>query len=136
MAYLAFNTIDAALPLAPIADPIPASTARDDRYADDARFGALEWSVIALARKDRLSSLRAPGRLSVALRAVMRQNNPRLADERLEALRRMAVLAWHQSFQVAASELRAFFDAGFTHGQYETMMASIAAARTQRHRRR
>lgn len=72
----------------------------------------------------------------VALRAVMRQNNPRLADERLEALRRMAVLAWHQSFQVAASELRAFFDAGFTHGQYETMMASIAAARTQRRRRR
>lgn len=48
----------------------------------------------------------------------------------------MAVLAWHQSFQVAASELRAFFDAGFTHGQYETMMASIAAARTQRRRRR
>jgi len=136
MAYLAFNTIDAALPLAPIADPIPASTARDDRYADDARFGALEWSVIALARNDRLSSLREPGRSSVALRAVMRQNNPRLADERLEALRRMAVLAWHQSFQVAASELRAFFDAGFTHGQYETMMASIAAARTQRRRRR
>lgn len=62
MAYLAFNTIDAALPLAPIADPIPASTARDDRYADDARFGALEWSVIALARNDRLSSLREPGR--------------------------------------------------------------------------
>ena len=136
MAYLAFNTIDAALPLAPIADPIPASTARDDRYADDARFGALEWSVIALARNDRLSSLREPGRLSVALRAVIRQNNPCLADERLEALRRMAVLAWHQSFQVAASELRAFFDAGFTHGQYEPMMASIAAARTQRRRRR
>ena len=136
MAYLAFNTIDAALPLAPIADPIPASTARDDRSADDARVGAVEWSVIALARNDRLSSLREPGRLSVALRAVMRQNNPCLADERLEALRRMAVLAWHQSFQVAASELRAFFDAGFTHGQYEPMMASIAAARTQRRRRR
>ena len=56
-----------------------------------ARLGALEWLVVAIARRDRFSSLRRPGRLSTALRSVFGSPNPMLADERLEALRRMAV---------------------------------------------
>lgn len=131
MAYLNFDPLQGSLPAtttlsAPVADPV--TTAADESNSAAGRLSALEWSVVALARKDSLSSLRAPGRLSAAMATLFRQSNPRLADGKLEALRRIAVLAWHHSFQVPASELRAFFDAGFTVGQYETMMASIAAS--------
>ena len=142
MAYMTFDPLAQSLPAtaAPAALAAePVSTAADTRNAAASRLSALEWSVVALARRDSLSSLRAPGRLSTAMATLFRQSNPRLADGKLEALRRMAVLAWHYSFQVPASELRAFFDAGFTVGQYETMMASIAAAvakdRSNRRRR-
>ncbi|RZL51956.1 MAG: hypothetical protein EOP65_16515, partial [Sphingomonas sp.] len=48
-----------------------------------ARLTGLEWSVVALARKDALSSLRRPGRMASALGALFRQpHNPMLADER------------------------------------------------------
>ncbi|NJR78504.1 hypothetical protein [Sphingomonas corticis] len=100
----------------------------------DARLSALEWSVVALARRDRLSSLSRPGRMSIALGKVFgtRRHAPQLADQRLEALRRMAVLTWHRGFAVPASELRAFFSAGFSAGQYETMTASIVTARLRK----
>jgi hypothetical protein len=149
MAYVAFDTLDTnRLPdqtmvtiTAPLPVPAPSKlemvkTATDLARDAGSRLGPLEWSVVALARRDTLSSLRAPGLLSTTMRTIFRHNNPRLADERLEALRRMAVLAWHHSFQVPSSELRAFFDAGFTVGQYEAMMGSIAAARAKEHRRR
>lgn len=130
MAYLNFDPLAESLPAgaarAPVAPPV--NTAADDTHAAAGRLSALEWSVVALARNDSLSSLRAPGRLSSAMAVLFRQSNRRLADTRLEALRRMAVLAWHHSFQVPTSELRAFFAAGFSTAQYETMMASIAGA--------
>ena len=42
----------------------------------------------------------------------------------------MAVLAWHDGYTVAAYEVRAFFAAGFSARQYETMVNHISAART------
>lgn len=134
MAYLNFDPLEIGSPAIPASLAIispSVSTAADEDKAAAGRLSALEWSVVALARKDSLASLRAPGRLSLAMATLFRQSNPRLADGKLEALRRMAVLAWHHSFQVPTSELRAFFDAGFTAAQYETMMASIAASVTQ-----
>lgn len=104
----------------PIADPLPST---------DDRLTALEWSVVAIARKDKRASLRRPGRLSTALRMIFNQPNPMLADERLEALRRMAVLTWQHGYTVPSHELRKFLQAGFTPGQYETMVDSISAAR-------
>lgn len=99
-----------------------------------AALSALEWSVVALAQRDRLSSLSQPGPLSVALGKVFgtRRRSPHLADPRLEALRRMAVLSWHRGFAVPASELKAFLRAGFSTDQYELMLASIGAARSRR----
>ena len=98
---------------------------------------ALEWSVVALAQRDRLSSLDRPGRLSVALGAVFggRRRSPHLADPKLEALRRMAVLSWHRGFAVPVHELKAFLRAGFSRAQYETMLASISAGRSRRESR-
>lgn len=124
MAYLAFDPI-AGASAAAIAAPAPAEA--------EARLGPLEWSVVAIARNDSLGSLREPGPISVAMGNIFgRRTNPRLADPRLEALRRMAVLAWHHGFAVPVSEVKAFIAAGFTADQYETVAASIGAARLNR----
>lgn len=134
MAYIDFAAEDtllarAATPLgdAPRHDVTPLVT----KAVADKGLSALEWSVVALAQRDRLSSLAKPGRLSVALGTVFgaRRPNPRLADPRLEALRRMAVLSWHRGFSIPSHELRAFHAAGFTTAQYETLLTSILPAR-------
>jgi hypothetical protein len=101
-----------------------------------ASLSALEWSVVALARRDRLSSLGQPGRLAKALATLFGLRvGSTLADGRLEALRRMAVLAWHKGYALPVSELRAFKAAGFTMDQYEVLQASIARRRAQTDRR-
>ena len=79
MAYLNFaQPHEAALALntvRPVADPMPAS------------LSPLEWSVVALAQKDRLSSIDRPGRISMAMgRLFGHRRNPDLADPRLEGL--------------------------------------------------
>lgn len=117
MAYLAFDEFGAVQ---------QATTA--ERVTDD-RLSPLEWAVVVLARRDTLATLDEPGRLSVALGNLFsRRSNPRLADPRLEALRRLAVLAWHDRVAVPAQEVADFLAAGFTNGQYQTMLASIRAA--------
>lgn len=99
-------------------------------------FSALEWSVVAVAERDTLSTLRQPGRMATAMGALFGdRHNPRLADPRLEALRRMAVLSWHHGFTVPGQAVRDFTAAGFSLDQYETLVASIGAARGRRQRR-
>jgi hypothetical protein len=99
-------------------------------------FSALEWSVIALARRDRLGTLNQPGRISKAIASLFGLwRDSTLADGRLEALRRMAVLAWHKGHTVPVSELRAFKAAGFSSDQYEMLQASIGSGRAQFERR-
>jgi len=128
MAYIDFASAqDQLLAPAPRHDPLP------DVAAPTGRLSALEWSVVAIARNDRLSSLRAPSRLAVAMGGLFgARHNPRLADPQLEALRRMAVLSWHHGYTVPTSALTAFTDAGYTMAHYEKMLASIAAARVAR----
>jgi hypothetical protein len=63
------------------------------------------------------------------------RKNPRLADGRLEALRRLAVHAWHNSYMVPVSAIREFKAAGFTIEQYETLLASISRGRARDGRR-
>lgn len=134
MAYIAFSdfgpTNGGASGHGPVADRVP--TGPD--MGDSGRLSALEWSVVAIARKDGRGSLRAPGRMATALRVLFRHRNPRLADERLEALRRMAVLTWAHGYTVPSREVTAFLGAGFTARQYETLVRSIGAARPSRGR--
>lgn len=122
MAYLAFQDLGGAAAVRAIAAPSADIDASD-------RLTRLEWSVVACARRDGRRSLRAEGRLDRMLRALTGRPNPRLADGRLEALRRMAVLAWRDGYTVAAYEVRAFLSAGFTTGQYETLVNHVSAAR-------
>ena len=121
MAYLARIEPHNAEPIAHAG--VPANdTAKHD-------FSRLEWSIIRLARVDGLSTLREPGRWSRLVNWLMgRKGRPELANERLEALRRMAVLSWHFGFTVPGDDVAAFFSAGFSPDQYELMVRSISDA--------
>lgn len=123
MAYLNFSTLEGS-PIAAPADVVAAP-----RTATG--FSALEWQVVAIAQNDRLSSLEKPGKLATALTMVFggQRPNPSLADSRLEALRRLAVHAWHKGYTVPRAAIRAFHEAGFTLEQYETLLASISRGR-------
>ena len=93
-------------------------------------FTQLEWQVVDLAQRDRLSSINRPGPLLRAYRwAFGGAVKTVLSDPRLEALRRIAVLSWYRGFSVAPAEVRAFLAAGFTTDQYETLLARIHAIR-------
>lgn len=123
MAYLQFAEIASG-------SPYPAAF---DRKAEApvASFSALEWSVVALAQRDRLSSLREPGAMAVALGVLFGpRQNPRLADPKLEALRRLSVHAWHRGYAVPKSAIRDFHAAGYTSDHYEVLLASISRGRT------
>lgn len=87
----------------------------------------VEWQVLAIARGDRLSSLEAPSRWSALLRTVFggERASPRLADPRLEALRRLAVLAWHKGAQLPQQEVAAFHDAGYSAEQLGLVLGHI-----------
>jgi hypothetical protein len=96
-----------------------------------ADFSALEWQVVNLAQRDRLSSIHRPGPLARAFRwAFGGAVKTALSDPRLEALRRIAVLSWYRGFSVAPAEVRAFLAAGFTLDQYEALLFRINAIRT------
>ena len=101
-----------------------------------ARLSAIEWSVVAMAERDGLSSIREPSRFVQALSSLFGFKRPnRLANDRLEALRRLAILAWHHRWNVPKSELAAFFEAGFSSDQYELIQNSIGQARSALRRR-
>lgn len=121
MAHLARIEPQTAEPIAPTGMP-----ANDTEKPD---FSRLEWSVIRLARVDGLSTLREPGRWGRFVNWLTnRKSLPSLANERLEALRKMAVLSWHYGFTVPGEDVAAFFSAGFSPDQYELMVRSIRAA--------
>jgi hypothetical protein len=92
-------------------------------------FNPLEWSVIRDARTDGVATLRPAGRISRFFSWLMgRSGSPELANEKLEALRRMAVLSWHYGFTVPGDDVANFISAGFSPDQYELMVRNIRAA--------
>ncbi|MGB3845183.1 MAG: hypothetical protein WA940_04880 [Sphingopyxis sp.] len=125
MAYLAVNeALDFALSPGIIPSLAPAAS-----KARPAAFSALEWSVVMLARHDRPSSLRAPGRIARLLALLFGEGaNRRLADPKLEALRRMAVLTWHHGYTVSSAQIAAFLAAGYSPDHYDLLGRRIAQA--------
>jgi len=117
--------------------PAPRALAIVGTAGPAARLTALEWSVVAMAERDGLSSIREPSRLISALGSIFGIRRPnKLANEGLEALRRIAILAWHYGWDVPKSELAAFLSAGFSLDQFELIQKSIGQARSARRRRR
>jgi hypothetical protein len=111
------------------AEPIALTGAPANDVEKPSNFSKLEWSIIRLARVDGLSTLREPGRFGRFLNWLMnRTGSPVLANERLEALRRMAVLSWHYGFTVPGEDVASFLKAGFSLDQYELMVSRIRAA--------
>jgi len=128
MAYLNFSET---LPGAAPGDRQAAEVQPADDQVIGEGFSALEWLVIGLARRDRLSSLEQQGPLARAMRGLVGLGTAsRLADERLEQLRRMAVLAWHRGWRLPDSEIGAFLGL-FSKGQLETLMASVIRQRVR-----
>ncbi len=132
MAYLQFDTPQAGpAPLAEVAVHVA------PLFIEARDFSHLEWSVVALASAERLSSLRGPGLIASLLSSLFGiRPTGGLADPRLEALRRMAVLAWHDGYSVPTHEVNAFHVAGYTVAQYETLQTRIGQERSARHGRR
>jgi hypothetical protein len=91
-------------------------------------FSGLEWSVIRLARTDRLWTIRESSGFGRFWNWLVGRGNPQLANPKLEALRRMAVLTWHYGFTVPGDAVREFLSAGFTPNQYELMAGCINSA--------
>ena len=112
------------------AKPVPAP-ARPRLYAVETvpAFSDLEWSIVAMAEQDGLSSLRRPNRFWSLVAAIfgVRPAN-RLANDRLEALRRVAVLVWRGRSNSLRAELQAFFEAGYTPAHFDQLQRRIAAA--------
>jgi len=102
-----------------------------------ARLSPLEWSIVAMAERDGVSSIRTVGRYTQALRNFFGFKQPnRLANDRLEALRRVAIFAWEYGWNVPKSELAAFLEAGFTNDHFELIQNSLGQVRAARGRRR
>ncbi|TPE63719.1 hypothetical protein FJQ54_02365 [Sandaracinobacter neustonicus] len=92
---------------------------------DAASFTDLEWSVVDIARRDPLSSIQAPGRFAGKMAALLgsRRSLP-LADPRLEALRRFAVVDHHLRERLPDSEVAHFVGAGFSMAHVRLLRSS------------
>ena len=93
--------------------------------AVDEGFSPLEWSVIRLARIDDLWTIRPAGPIRRFWNALLGRTNPELANDRLEALRKVAVLSWHFGFTIPGEDVADFLSAGFSPAQYELLVTSI-----------
>ena len=97
---------------------------------DHASFERTEWQVIMIAQKEGLASLSEPGWLSRLMIRLFGGAVPRpLADPKLEALRRFAVLAWHHSYALPVSAMEAVRTAGYSESQLELALARISRSR-------
>jgi hypothetical protein len=122
MAYLDIDNMFAAPVRSRIADTVA--------DAEATGFSAIEWSVIAVSKRDSLSSLSEPSRTSRAIGSLFGfGTTSRLADPRLEALRRLAVHAWRRGYALPQTEIDQFVEAGFTLSQAETLVASVTGDR-------
>lgn len=116
MAFIDFS--ETATVLDRVAVP-PFSQALQPLAGQGGEFSPLEQRVLELSRHDGLETLRPPvkrsrlGRLLFGPEPVSRI----LANERLEALRRLAVEARHHGWRVRVSVIAAARAAGFTEAQ-------------------
>ena len=142
MAFLAFaepGNAGYARVSAPVSRPVAVpETAPLAQAAEEERpvLTELERSVIGIARQDGLSTLRQPGRLTRWLGLLFGVRiSPQLADPKLEALRRIAVLSWKRGYAIASAEVKAFLASGYSPAFYELVVDTIASARQAEARR-
>ena len=117
---MAYRTFDA--------PPLPVSeSAESQATSPGASFGPLELKVISLAEADPIASIGAPSRFAAFFERWFGIERPRpLADSRLEALRRFAVLVRVTGGQLPGEEIGRFLAAGFTHLQARMLQRRAA----------
>jgi hypothetical protein len=94
--------------------PAAAIQLADSGNQAEVHLGRDEWSVVEIARNDGLWSLSPNGFFARLVRTLFGITPPRpLANERLEALRRFAVVAWKRG-AVGAAQMRELAAAGFS----------------------
>lgn len=109
---MAYRSLGAA---APLHDGDSESPEAVPARSGEGRFDPLELRVIALAEADPVASIGAPSRFRRSVERWLGFKLPRpLANERLEALRRFAVLSRVSSGRLPAEEVRNFLTAGFS----------------------
>jgi hypothetical protein len=91
----------------------------------------LERRVVALARNDRLESLRPQRKRGWFARLVLGPTPPSamLANEQLEALRRLAVHAWHKGWTLPVSALKDARAAGYSDAKIGAVIDIIGRER-------
>ena len=95
-------------------------------------FDRAEWSVIALARRDDMASLTPDSFWQRLRRRLFGIEAARpLANERLETLRRFAVLARLRRRRIDRHEIARFITAGFSRFQADVLLSLIDDARAQ-----
>ena len=91
-----------------------------------ANFSSLEWTVLAIARRDAPRRFADSGRFAALVRFLVgRSGDLRLADPRLEALRRTAVAARRAGHRLSQAIVDQFHAAGFTAAQLITLLDSV-----------
>jgi hypothetical protein len=127
MAFIDFSQAAALAPVhaAPAAVVPTASPASDE-------FSPLERRVLALAHFDGLDTLEPPRGRSWLGRLLFGPPPPSraLANERLEALRRLAVETRHKGWQVRPSAIKAAKAAGFSETQIGRVIDGVGPAPT------
>lgn len=89
----------------------------------------LDWVVVNVARRDGLRSLRSEGSLvRLVLDFFIGPVARPLANERLEALRRFCVCAWHRDL-IRARDVRPIIDAGYSSVDVFKILAHVAGFR-------
>jgi hypothetical protein len=92
----------------------------------------LERDVLLISRSDTRSSLRSSGLLAQVGKRLLGIAPPnRLADSRLEALRRFAILLRHKRERLPGAEEARLLEAGFTSEQLEDVLRLVARERPQ-----
>ena len=90
---------------------------------------SLEWQVVQVAKSDGPRSIAADGRLDKYLRIIFGRPGTRtLANDKLEALRRFCVCAWHRD-SIRIGELWMLVEAGYSARAVFQVIAYVARNR-------
>ncbi|WP_404478245.1 hypothetical protein [Novosphingobium sp. BL-52-GroH] len=97
-----------------------------------APLSALERRIVALARHDGLDTLRPRRKRGWLARLILGPTPPSamLANEQLEALRRLAVRAWQQGYTLPVSALKEARAAGYSETKIGAVIDTINQSRT------
>ncbi|WP_285017566.1 hypothetical protein [Novosphingobium sp. fls2-241-R2A-195] len=122
MAFIDFS--DAALQALPISLAPSAKTPGEPLTLTERR-------ILALARTDGMQSLKPQRKRGWLARLILGPTppSPMLANERLEALRRLAVRAWHHGYTLPVSALKEARDAGYSEAKIGAVIDTIGRTR-------